>query len=179
MTSGRNNDSDLSANQFVRQRRQPIELIVGPTVLDTLRSRPSTYPLSFRPWRNPRRRSALGSGDWLLRNPIVGNVVCCARSPRGHAATAAAEERDELAPSQLIELPSLPLARPDSIVGFREHQCQGLCIAVRDFGPANDSVGVSCVDRVGPRLNARPSSVRYASNSDRKFNALRRICREV
>ena len=34
VTSGRDDHGDLSANQFGRQRRQPIELILGPAVFD-------------------------------------------------------------------------------------------------------------------------------------------------
>jgi hypothetical protein len=49
---------------------------------------PSTYPTSFRPWRNPRRRSANPSGDLGSSNPITGIVGCCAFEASGHAAAA-------------------------------------------------------------------------------------------
>src|SRR5262245_37312195 len=49
---------------------------------------PSTRPVSFRPWRYARRRSAIGSGDRESRNPIVGIARCCASETRGHATAA-------------------------------------------------------------------------------------------
>src|SRR5258705_13526864 len=49
---------------------------------------PSTYPVSFSPWWNARRRIEYTSGDALLRNPISGIAGCCARAkrPRGRRA---------------------------------------------------------------------------------------------
>jgi phosphonate transport system substrate-binding protein len=44
--------------------------------------RPSTYPVSLRPWRNAATKGAHGSGDALLRNPTTGIAGCCARAPR-------------------------------------------------------------------------------------------------
>ena len=44
---------------------------------------PSTKPTSFRPWRNPRRRSARASGDLGSRNPITGIVADCAAATDG------------------------------------------------------------------------------------------------
>src|SRR5262245_13928535 len=49
---------------------------------------PSTYPVSFRPWRNARNRSVNASGDLLSRNPITGIAGCCPRAGSGHAAAA-------------------------------------------------------------------------------------------
>ena len=60
---------------------------------------PSTYPASFKPWRNPRRRSAKPSGDTAPRKPITGIVGCCARAASGHAAAAPPSSDDELAPA--------------------------------------------------------------------------------
>jgi len=50
--------------------------------------RPSTYPLSRRPWRNGRRRSAYKSGDSVPSNPIIGIGACCALAASGHTAAA-------------------------------------------------------------------------------------------
>src|SRR5215469_18381530 len=47
---------------------------------------PSTWPVSFRPWRNARRRSAKVSADAEWRNPITGIAGCCARAASGHVA---------------------------------------------------------------------------------------------
>ena len=49
---------------------------------------PSTKPVSLRPWRNARKRSAYGSGNSVPINPITGTAVCCARTGSGHAAAA-------------------------------------------------------------------------------------------
>ena len=59
-----------------------------PSGIRSPRSGPRHNPISFRPWRNPRRDSAMPSGDWLLRNPITGIAGCCARAASGHAAAA-------------------------------------------------------------------------------------------
>ena len=50
--------------------------------IDPFEARPpaASYPVSFRPWRNPRNTSESTSGDWLLRNPITGIFGCCAHS---------------------------------------------------------------------------------------------------
>jgi len=69
---------------------------------------PSTKPASFRPWLKARRRSAFGSGQVGCRKPITGIAGCCARAASGQLA-AAAEQRDELAVSQLID--SIPSSR--------------------------------------------------------------------
>ena len=45
---------------------------------------PSAKPVSFRPWRNPRRRPANASGDLGSRNPITG-IACCAHAASGRA----------------------------------------------------------------------------------------------
>jgi hypothetical protein len=49
----------------------------------------------------------MASGDWALRNPIIGITGCCAgcERPRDRGA---AEKRDQPAPFQLIELHSIP-----------------------------------------------------------------------
>jgi hypothetical protein len=44
--------------------------------------------VSLRPWRNARRRCAIGSGD--ARNPITGIAGCCARAASGRLMEAAA-----------------------------------------------------------------------------------------
>src|SRR5436190_190080 len=44
------------------------------------------WPVSFRPWRNARSRSACASGDVGVRKPITGIASCCARVASGHAA---------------------------------------------------------------------------------------------
>ncbi len=46
----------------------------------------STYPASFKPWRNARKRSAYKSGASLPRNPTTGSADCCARAASGQAA---------------------------------------------------------------------------------------------
>src|SRR5215471_12736874 len=52
---------------------------------------PSTWPVSFRPWRNARRRSANVSADAEWRNPIAG---CCARAASGQAAAMPPSKRN-------------------------------------------------------------------------------------
>jgi hypothetical protein len=47
-------------------------------------------------------------GTRLLRKPIEGIGGCCALAPSGPACCCAAEQRDELAPFQLIEAHSIP-----------------------------------------------------------------------
>jgi hypothetical protein len=47
-----------------------------------------TEAVSFKPWRNARRRSANVSGDVPPRNPITGITACCARTTTGHATAA-------------------------------------------------------------------------------------------
>ena len=84
-TTGRGDHGDLSANQFGRQRRQPIELILGPAVFDrhvlaldiagvlqALAKCAQTVRVS--------RQAMCGS-----RNPITGIAGCCARAASGHA----------------------------------------------------------------------------------------------
>src|SRR5262245_1331238 len=50
--------------------------------------RPSTYPVSLRPWRNALNGLAKRSGDELPRNPITGMPGCCARAASGHTTAA-------------------------------------------------------------------------------------------
>ena len=47
--------------------------------------RPSTKPVSLRPWRKERKGPAYKSADELPRKPITG-IVCCAVAISGHAA---------------------------------------------------------------------------------------------
>jgi hypothetical protein len=82
-------------NQFGRQHRQSIVLALRPAIFD-LDVWPSTYPASFSPWRNARRRIVYASGDALLRNPITFIAGCCARRDRPPSRRAT-EKRDELA----------------------------------------------------------------------------------
>src|SRR5262249_1016614 len=48
---------------------------------------PSTWPVSFRPWRNARSRSVNASGDTGWKNPTTGIAGCCARAASGQTAT--------------------------------------------------------------------------------------------
>jgi hypothetical protein len=50
--------------------------------------RPTSYPVSLKPWRNARSRLAHSSGDALLRNPTIGSAVCCPLAASGHVAAA-------------------------------------------------------------------------------------------
>src|SRR6516165_4613979 len=48
--------------------------------------RPSTKPVSRKPWWNARKRPAYKSSDSLPRNPITGKAGGCARAANGQAA---------------------------------------------------------------------------------------------
>lgn len=50
--------------------------------------RPSTYPVSPRPWWKALTRLANAAGDSAPRYPITGIAVCCARAASGHATVA-------------------------------------------------------------------------------------------
>ena len=84
----RDDHGDPPANQFGRQRRQPIELSLGPAVFDrhvlaldiaALLQALAKYAQIVRV-RRVRRCGA--------RNPITGIAGCCARAASGHAAAA-------------------------------------------------------------------------------------------
>ena len=83
----RRDHGDPSANQFGRQRRQPIDLTFGPAVFDR-----DVLALDIADLLEALAESAQtirnASGEKLLRNPITGIVGCCARAASGHAAAA-------------------------------------------------------------------------------------------
>ena len=85
--AGRGDHGDLPANQFGRQRRQPIGLILGPAVFDrhvlALDIAGVLQALAKCAQSDPQN-----SGDLALRNPITGIAGCCARAASGHAAAA-------------------------------------------------------------------------------------------
>ena len=84
----------LPANQLGRHRRQLILLILRPAVFDCDVS-PSTKPTSFRPWRNPRRRSEAPRG--VGRETRSPASPAAAPAPPAATRRRAAEQRDELA----------------------------------------------------------------------------------
>ena len=97
-TAGRGDHGNLTANQFGRQRRQSIELTVGPAILDR-------YVLDLRRSRSPSGpggmradESANGRAMRCWRNPITGIAACCARAASGQAAAAPPSSADELPP---------------------------------------------------------------------------------
>ena len=71
---------------------------------------PSTKPMSLSPWRNPRIRSGVASGDLGSSNPITGMAGCCPRAPQRPRRDRTAEERDELAPLHSHPIHSQPMA---------------------------------------------------------------------
>jgi hypothetical protein len=85
--SGRDDHRDLPANQFGRQRRQPLPLVLGPPVIDgnvfTLDVAGLLEALTERSQaiRISVRRLA-------VEDPITGIAGCCARAITGHAAAA-------------------------------------------------------------------------------------------
>ena len=85
--SGRGDHGDPSANQFGRQRRQSIDLILGPAVFDR-----HVLALDIAGVLQALAKCAQtvrdGSGDVGSRNPITGIAGCCARAASGHAAAA-------------------------------------------------------------------------------------------
>src|SRR5262249_51506939 len=93
----------LAANEVGRQGRQSIVLAPRPAEFD--RHVPALDEARFAQARNAATMGAYPSGDPLLRNPITGIPVCCARRERPRRCTG--EQRDELATSQLIRLHSI------------------------------------------------------------------------
>ena len=85
--SDRGDHGDLPADQFGRQRRQPIHLILGPAVFDR-----HVLALDiagvFQALTKCAQTVAYVSGDAGWRNPITGIVGCCARAAIGHAVAA-------------------------------------------------------------------------------------------
>ena len=87
---------DVASHQVGRQRRQSIDLTVGPAVLDR-------HVLAFDVAGLVQALAECGQGARPahrrvgLRNPITGIAGCCARAASGHRRRAA-EQRDELAP---------------------------------------------------------------------------------
>ena len=97
-TAGRGDHGHLTANQIGRQRRQSIQLIVGPAVFDRYvlaldDSRSPSGPGGIRA-HDPRTRQAMRGGG--TRSPAS---PAAARAPRAATRRRAAEQRDELAPS--------------------------------------------------------------------------------
>src|SRR5262249_15595964 len=97
-TSGRNDHSDLMANQLGRQPGQPIHLILGPAIFD--RHALALYIASIlealAEWAE---KILTGVRRSLVKEPDHGQcrLLCPRRKrPRGRRA---AEERDEIAPS--------------------------------------------------------------------------------
>ena len=82
-TAGRSDHGDLTANQVGRQRRQSIQLIVGPAILDrdvlALDEAGLLQALAECRADDPRTHRAMR----LLRNPITGIAGCCARAASG------------------------------------------------------------------------------------------------
>ena len=66
---------------------------------------PSTYPDSFNPCWNARRRTTYKSGEALLRKPMTGIAGCWACAASGHAA--AAPPRSDMNSRRLIASPRL------------------------------------------------------------------------
>ena len=83
-SAGRGDHGDLPANQIGRQRRQSIELILGPAVYDR-----HVLALDIAGLLQALAKCAQTvrdvSGDVASRNPITGIAGCCARAASGHA----------------------------------------------------------------------------------------------
>src|SRR5262249_46535972 len=82
---GGDDHDDLSPNQFGRQRREPVKPTFGPPVFDR-HVLALDIACVLQTLANPRTRFTIASGDWLLRNPITGVALCCARAASGHGA---------------------------------------------------------------------------------------------
>ena len=84
----RDDHGHLPANQFGRQRRQPIELTLRPAVFDRDVLALDDSRLPSGPGGTRPRGAQIASSDVLRRNPITGIAGCCARAASGHAAAA-------------------------------------------------------------------------------------------
>src|SRR5262249_55207228 len=86
-TSGRNHYRYLPANQFGRQRRQPLELPLSPAIFDrhVLALDIAAVLEALAECAHTVRKRV---GDVPPRNPITGMAGCCARAASGHAAAA-------------------------------------------------------------------------------------------
>src|SRR5262245_35227623 len=115
-TSGRDNHGDLPPNQLGRQLRQPIKLILAPTVYDRyvialdIAGVLEALAKSAQTVLNSLRRSVIKEADHRHRR-----LLRARREWTRHSR--AAEQRDELAPPQLIELHSVP--SQGRITGYR------------------------------------------------------------
>jgi hypothetical protein len=49
---------------------------------------PSTYPVSFKPWRNAAMKSSVPACEAACREPITGIAACCARAASGQVTAA-------------------------------------------------------------------------------------------
>ena len=86
--SGRGDHGDPPANQFGRQRRQPIDIDSRPSGIRSPRSRPRHSRSPSGPGEMRADGPRTPSGDVASRNPITGIAGCCARAASGHAAAA-------------------------------------------------------------------------------------------
>ena len=86
--SERGDHGDLPANQFGRQRRQPIDLTFGPAVFDRHVLALDIAGLLQALAECAQTVAQLVSGDVGLRNPITGIAGCCARAALEFSATA-------------------------------------------------------------------------------------------
>jgi hypothetical protein len=90
---GGDDHDDLSPNQFGRQRREPVKPTFGPPVFDR-----HVLALDIACVLQALAKSAhtftIASGDWMLRNPITGVALCCARAASGHAAAPPSEAKN-------------------------------------------------------------------------------------
>src|SRR6516225_8205086 len=68
--------------------------------------RPSTKPVSRKPWWNARKRPAFKSSDSLPRNPITGMAVGCARTATGQAAAPPSPAMNSRRLMQKVNCPS-------------------------------------------------------------------------
>ena len=84
----RDDHGDLPANQIGRQRRQPVDLILGPAVFDrdvlAFDIAGVLQALAKSRADDPRNLQAIRAP----RKPITGIAGCCARAASGHAAAA-------------------------------------------------------------------------------------------